>query len=302
MSAKQTTDYTFTTCILKPNSHGEINNIFKFYENIYDILNYSPIPNIPIEYTQYIERLTNYLKSRDYISYQNYNFDTFLFNIEHLINPTKLTDKSFVSKTCSNNDDYLIMYIYDETMKEIIQFNHLATILNSTIDPVCGPVIITKINKHTMRHEDILIEDIVKLWFSTKQVLTWHFNKNKWTLTYIYNNNKKYDYLLNFKFIIIKTSLIFYKTNIIKTEDEYTTYLIENINNIDKLSILFDELYICKIRMGEYLDMTTKYNDDLIYTHDIILDTIKNAFNDKTSDIVVESIFQDVNNKLILLN
>jgi hypothetical protein len=217
--------------------------------------------------------------------------------IENYINPSKSEGHHYDVKTCLNNNNELIMFVYDESMpKNISQFNHFATTIGPNYESVFGPVFITKMKKDISdkpcKHEDITYEDLVNLWIGLKQVKCWHFNDDGWKTKMIFNNNKSFN-ISKYKYINIKTSLVFYELK--KELFDVKNFFINNIEDNSKLSEYFSEIYICKLKTGEYVNEELGYNTDLSYVHEHIIDTATSGFdNFDKYQVVMESIFQNV--------
>jgi hypothetical protein len=300
----ETTNYFFNMCIIKPNTLAEGKYNY-FNEDIYKVLNHDQTSG-PIKNTELaITSLTQYLTKKDFFEMKKINFENMLYDIEFFYNPNKLEGHSFQVKTCLDNDEELIMYIYDASIKDLMQYNHLASIMGPKIESVFGPVFITKIKKNgltDLKHVDITNEDITKIWLSLKQIEYWNFSDNNWTRDIMFNNNcqfnKKAD---NWFFINIDKSIVFckFKPNI-DINIDLKNFLITNLHFNDILNEKFECIKICKLKTGEYSSQELNYNNDLEATQEYIKETALNAVSDYDKyQVVMESLFQNVSNNLI---
>jgi hypothetical protein len=84
-----------------------------------------------------------------------------------------------------------------------------------------------------------------------------------------------------------------------KKIDDLEEFLITNLNNTNILNEYFDNIKICRLKMGEYVNKELNYNNDLIGTQEYISSTALNAVTDYDKyHVVMESLFQDVSNKI----
>ena len=301
---EQQTDYQFNMIIIKPNT-CEPGSSYTFDENYYKLLNHEK-NNGPITNTVELKtKLLSYLKKKDYFETKSFNFNSMLSEIENYINPGKSDDHRYDVKTCLNNKNELIMYIYDDCMpKTMSQFNHFATILGPKMDVVCGPVFITKMikdeNDKPIKHVDITYDDLVNLWVCSKQVICWHYmNNDVWKIKSIFNDNTSFDSKI-YRYINIESSLVFYKLKQNIDFFDVKKYLIDNVNNNTLLDEYFTDIYICKLKIGEYVNEELKYNSDIGTIQDYIISTAMNGFDDFNKfQVVMESIFQDIDEKNI---
>lgn len=300
MEKIQPKNYQFNMIIIKPNT-CEPDKSYNFEENYYKLLNCTSI-NEPLNINNEIKStLLKYLLKKDYFETKTFNFNSLLHEIENYINPNKNEGHRYDIKTCLNNDNELIMFVYDELMaKNMNIFNHFATVLGPNYETVCGPVFITKMikdeNGMPYKHVDITYDDLINIWISLKQVECWVYFNNQWTIKMIFNNNKSFD--KDYKHININTSLVFYKLK--KKLYDVKKYLTENIDDNIKIAEYFEEIYICKLRTGEYINEELNYNTDMSCVQEHIINTATNGFDDfDKCQVVMESIFQNVNKKMI---
>ena len=118
-----------------------------FNENIYNVLHHDESTGPVLDTDMALNKLQEYLSKKDFFETFKINFETMLLQIETFFNPNKTNIHSFQVKTCLDNDNELIMFIFDAKNKDVNQFNHIASIFGPQIETVCGPVFITKILK-----------------------------------------------------------------------------------------------------------------------------------------------------------
>lgn len=286
----------FQIIIIKPNICGSDNttNSDYFEENVYKLLNYydkyEPYNNIE----NALEILANYLSKKDYLITNITNMGDICKSFEKYVNPNDETGRRYELKTCINNEDEIIMYLYDYSFNRFpALFNHIASILNPNMESVFGPVFMTKIKKINGKlvHENITLLDIAKLWFSTKQITIWDFTEN-WTLKNMFNNN--FGVKDNYKFEHINNYIVFYKLRHGIVLEQSLKELLKK-NDINELNKLFENIKVCKLQTGEYVNEHMKSNADLLAMKEHIGKTAMNAFEDRDKyQIVMESIFQNI--------
>ena len=303
-NSKQQYDYQFNMIIIKPNT-CEPGSSYTFDENYYKLLNHDKLTGPILNINMLKEKLLAYLHKKDYFEIKSFNFNSLMGEIEKYVNPGHSDNHKYDIKTCLNNNNELIMYVYDENMPKVMsQFNHFATIIGPKFETVCGPVFITKIIKDNdnkpIKHVDITYDDLVTLWISLKQVTCWHFNTgDKWKLKSIPNDNTSFDSKI-YTHVNIESSLVFYKLK--KELLEVKKYLIDNINDILKLEEYFENIFICKLKTGEYVNEELNYNSDISSVQEYIVSTAINGFDDFNKyQVVMESIFQNVDDNIVSL-
>jgi hypothetical protein len=170
-------DYLFNLFLIKPNNPFNKNNSYFFEENFYKILNIKydkPINNI--NYSILIDYLNN---KKDFIEIIQTSYNNLLELFYSKMNPANDNNRCFDVKTCLNNDTELIMYMYDDNIKNINQYNHIASLFNPTFESIFGPVFLIKIlkdkNNNIIKNVDITLDDFINLWVSLKQVKYWNF-------------------------------------------------------------------------------------------------------------------------------
>jgi hypothetical protein len=304
MQTEYPKDYQFNMMIIKPNT-CQPGSCYAFEEDYYKLINHNP-NNGPINNIDDLHnKLITYLKNKDYFETKTFNFNTLLMEIESYINPSKSENHRYEVKTCLNNENELIMFVYDELMpKNISQFNHLATILGPNYESVFGPVFITKMIKNEKglpyKHENITYNDLVKLWIGLKQVNCWNYKNGEWNIKTIFNNNKSFN-PKKYKYINIKSSLVFYELKKEKEILDIKKYLVDNINDIPKINEYFEEVYICRLKTGEYVNEELNYNTDIHCVQEHIINTAINGFDDFNKyQVVMESIFQNVDQENVI--
>ena len=162
--------------------------------------------------------LTEYLQKKDYFVHKKVTLESLCTSFEKYVNPNDETGRRYEVKTCVNNDEEMIMFLYDYTMNRYPNtFNHIATILCPGMESVFGPVFMTKIKKtmnngkECLHHEDITMSDIATLWFSTKQITYWNYEPTiGWSLKNMFNNNIGLD-VSNYVFTHVNENIIFFK-------------------------------------------------------------------------------------------
>jgi len=298
-------NHFFNVFIIKPNAYIE-GKSYSFDEDVYKILKHKISDGPYTDYNDAVLQLTNYLKKKDFFQRKETNFQDLLPTFEKYINPNNVEGRSYDVKTCLDSDNELIMYTFDASIRDPNQFNHLSTILNSNFETTFGPVFITKIlkqNNKVIKHINIELEDIAKLWLANKQIFCWSFCGSSllWTKQLMFNNNKYIDN--KYKYINVKLSIVFYilKDGINIDNDEITKILEENINNNEILSQYFSGLKICKLKTGEYINMNLNYNTEHTSIHEHISNTaLSGVSNFDKYKVVMESIFKDVYDKIDL--
>lgn len=309
----QDTDYTYDMFIIKPNI-GEKGKSYSFNENIYEILNHN-IDNGPYnDYDNALNFLISYLEKQDYFSKKNVSFSNMLYTIQNFYDPNNNGGRHFDVKTCLDNEDNLIMYMFDASIKDHTQLNYLASILNPTIEPIFGPVFITKIlkkqvasplavEKPELIHQNFSLKDMADLILSLKQVKYWNFENKIWNKTISFNNNKSVDIKQGYLNFTYDDHMIFFKLkNDTKLDtDDMVIHIIENINNPEVLNDGFENIKVFKIRTGEYVNTQMKYNIDMENIKDIVAQNVINSFNEFDKyQVVMESIFQNCSDVLNL--
>jgi hypothetical protein len=301
MEINRTPNYEFNMYIIKPNICDE-NRTDSFDENFYKYFN---LDNKTVFNRDKIKtKMTSYLLKKDYLMTKTMSFNSMLVDIEKYINPANQGNRSFEVKTCLDNENELIMFIYDASINDKYQFNHMATIFGPNFETVFGPVFITKILKNKdglpIKHVDITLEDLTKLWINIKQIKYWNFINNEWVIDEIFNNNKSIS-SKEYKYINIDKSIIFYKYKLGAEQiDNVKQYLKLNIHNVDKLT-MFENIKICRLKTGEYVNENLNYNVDIGQVQEHIISTAMNGFEDFDKvQVEMESIFQDISEKIIL--
>jgi hypothetical protein len=272
------TDYTYDMYIIKPNI-GEKGKSYSFNENIYEILNHN-IDNGPYNnQDNALNCLISYLEKQDYFSKKNVSFSNMLYTIQSFYDPNNNGGRHFDVKTCLDNEDNLIMYMFDASIKDHTQLNYLATILNPTIEPIFGPVFITKISKKPeLKHQNFSLRDMAELILSLKQVNYWNFENGIWSKAVSFNNNKSVDIKKGYLNFTYDDHMLFFKlknNNKLNTDD-MVIYIIENINNPQVLDEWFENIKVFKIRTGEYVNTQMKYNIDMENIKDIVAQNVIN--------------------------
>jgi hypothetical protein len=214
-----TTTEKFNIIILKPNICTEQITSNHFQENVFKLLNHEGTHTYD-NLQQMNLILTQYLSKRDYISNKIVTLETLCKSFEQYVNPNDELGHRYEVKTCLNNDEEIIMFLYDYSMNRYPNtFNHLATILSPAMESVFGPVFMTKIKKvrtnnvESLKHVDLTIADIVDLWFSTKQITYWNYEPtNGWTLLNMFNNNVGLD-TKKYSFSHINENIVFFQLN-----------------------------------------------------------------------------------------
>lgn len=305
MENSNTTDYSYDVYIIKPNI-GIQGKSYSFNENIYEILNHD-VNNGPYnDYDNAINLLVSYLKKQDYFSKMEMSFSTMLYTIQKFYDPNNYGGRSFDVKTCLDNDDNLIMYMFDASINDHSQLNYLASILNPTVEPIFGPVFITKISKKpSLKHQNFDLKDLANLILSLKQVIYWDFKNGKWTKEISFNNNKSVDINQGYLNFTYDDNMIFLK---LKSDhkldsDDIAIHLIENINNNNNqiLDDNFENIKVYKIRTGEYVNSQIKYNVDMGNIKEMVAQNVINSFNEFDKyQVVMDSIFQNCTDVLKL--
>lgn len=297
-------DYEFEMLIIKPNinQQGHTNH---FDDDIYKIAgnNIGEFKELSFERASDIKMLYhNYLSNKDYICKKKFSFNTMLYEIQNFYDYNNSGNRQFDVKTCCNDGEKLVMYMYDASIKDHSQLNHMASILNSTIEPIFGPVFMTMILKKEcgLKHIDYKLEDLVDLVMSLKQVTYWDFDGRTvgvWEQKISYNNNKAVKMSLGYINYSLKNHMIFIKLkDNVKKSSEEILELIKDINNIEVLKNVFTNIKIFRLRMGEY-----NINDTQL--EQLIRDNVSRAFNEyDTYEIVMESLFDNYNGELSELN
>jgi len=299
-TSNETKNYHFNMIIIKPNTlvEGKYNY---FNENIYTVLNHDESFGPILDTDHAINKLNEYLSKKDFFETFKINFENMLFLIESFFNPNKTNEHSFQVKTCLDNNNELIMFIFDAKNKNINQYNHIASILGPQIESICGPVFITKIlknNNQVLKHIDIELSDITKIWFNLKQTTYWNFLDKKWTKHNMFNNNKQFNNQADkWSFAHIEKSIVFYKfrNNESMPVDDVKIYLLKNLNDADVLDVIFENIKICKLKTGEYVNESINYNTELASVNNEIGTSAVNGFkNYNKYQVLMESIFQNV--------
>lgn len=294
-------NYSFYSYFIKPNN-ADVNSSYYFEENIYKILKYD-ISKGPIKDINSITNiLTDYLSNKkDILERKKLNFNTMLTEIENIMNPRGLSGRSFEVKTCLNSENELIMFIFDSSITDANQINHMATIFGPTFEAIMGPVFIIKMIKkkgNPVKNVDIDFKDLVKIWIANKQVKYLDFFDGNWTQKYMFNNNTSID-ANKYKFENIGSHIVFYK---LKNECfDVKDYLVTNFNNTTKLIETFEHILVCKLKLGEYINEELGYNKDMATIKDYIATTAMNGFEDYNKmQVIMENIFQDIDDNVKL--
>jgi len=296
-------NYEFNMIIIKPNTPAE-GRYNSFNENVYKYLDHDETTG-PYSGTDVaIDKLNNILSKKDIFETMKIKFESMLFQIETFYNPNRNDGYSFQVKTCIDNENELIMFIYDGNNKDTNQYNYLASLMTPKFESIFGPVFITKIlknNNKVMKHIDITTKDITTIWLSIKQITYWDFCDSKWTKQIMFNNNKQFnEKSSDWSFIDINKSIVFYKLNQ-NMECDVKKYITDNLQDVDKLNTMFKTIKICKLKTGEYVNEELNYNKDLTAVQDLISSSVVNAFTDyEKYQIVMESIFQNALDTIIL--
>jgi hypothetical protein len=304
MEIYKSPDYEFKMIVIKPNNCSVDGSSENFEENFYKIVKHD-IKNGPIvddQMNKCKNTLLKYLLSRDYLMAKNMKFNSLLVDFEKFINPNGVEGKSYEVKTCLDTNDELIMFMYDASNKNTNQFNHMATIFGPNFETVFGPVFITKILKDNLgkpvKHVDITHDDLINIWMNTKQVDYWDFENNEWKIKSMFNNNKSID-TKQYQHTSIDKHLLFYKLK--QPLLDVNNFIKKNINNTDELSKYFENIKICKLKIGEYVNEELKYNIDIGTIHEHIINTAINGFDDYNKyQVVMESIFVSVDKNSIV--
>jgi len=291
-------DYTFKLMFIKPNNPFNEQNTYYFEEFFHKVLKQQydyPIDSENIDYNI----LTDYLSNKkDIIEVRNVNFNKLLDEIYFTINPRNEPGRCFDTKTCYESDDELIMFMYDYSIKDTNQFNHIASLFSSNFESIFGPVFITKMLKDSKgkayKHVDFSYDEFIKLWVSLKQVKYLDFT-NEWSIKTIFNNNQ---HLNDYKFININKFIVFFKLK--KDVNDIEKFLTDNIKNknYDLLNEYFTNIKICRLKLGEY--STETYNSDLVTVKEHIITNAINSFRD-SNDVVMECIFMDIDKSIDLI-
>ena len=299
----------FEIIIIKPNiCSDDKNSSGHFEENAFALLQHDCNLKTYDDLSGMSVILTDYLSKKNYIDQKNVTLDTICSSFEKYINPNNETGRRYEVKTCINNNEEMVMFLYDYSMNRYPNlFNHLATILCPGMESIFGPVFMTKIkktmknNKECLEHVNIYVSDIVTLWFSTKQITYWDYEPaNGWLLKNMANNNIGLD-VSNYVFAHINENIVFFKMNeesaIQKNDDAVFNDNLTNIfkkNDKDELNKYFINIKVCKLKTGEYANEQLKYNPDLIDIKDQIGKIAVNAFEDQGKyQVLMESIFQN---------
>jgi len=297
-------NYSFNMYIIKPNTlvEGKYNY---FNENIYKVLNHDETSGPFMNTDDAINSLSTYLSKKDFFEIKKIDFENMLCDIELFYNPNKLEGHNFQVKTCLDTENELIMYIFDASNRDINQYNHLASIMGPKIESVFGPVFITKIKKYSninLKHVDIVIDDITKIWLNLKQTIYWNFTDGIWTKEIMFNNNSQFNRKTDkWIFINIEKSIVFckFRPNVEPTY-ELKEFLTTNLHNNDVLNDTFECIKICRLKTGEYISQELNYNNDLNGTQDYIKSTALNAVSDyEEYQVVMEALFQNVSDNLM---
>lgn len=300
-------DKEFNVIIIKPNICSNECTTDHFEENVFSLLKHNDKHNTYNDLKNMNNILTSYLSKKDYIAGTMVTLETLCKTFEKFINPNDDSGRRYEVKTCLNNDEEMIMFLYDYSLNRYPNtFNHLATILCPGMESIFGPVFITKIkkttieNKECLEHVDLTVSDIVNLWFSTKQITYWNYDMTDgWTLQNMFNNNIGLD-ASKYIFAHINENIVFFKLNEgVILEDEISN--IFRRNNPDELNKYFVNIKICKLRTGEYANEQLKYNPDIANANvaEQIGKIALNAFEDQGKyQVHMEAIFQNASKQL----